>query len=94
MLGRQEENKPLGQLGQYVGFPSTSLLLPFWTENELSLGQPGQYVGFPSTSLLLPFFNDNELSFDLNGSAFSILLFSYDDLQTCALSQATSSNEI
>ena len=30
MLGRQEEIKPLlGQLGQYLGFPSTSLLLHF-----------------------------------------------------------------
>ena len=37
MLGRQEEIKPLGQPGQYyVSFPSTSLLLPFWIENELS----------------------------------------------------------
>ena len=35
MLGRQEEIKPLRQLGQYVGFPSTSLLLPFFNDNEL-----------------------------------------------------------
>ena len=35
MLGRQEEIKPLGQPGQYVSFPSTSLLLPFFNDNEL-----------------------------------------------------------
>ena len=29
MLGRQEEIKPLGQPGQYISFPYTSLLLPF-----------------------------------------------------------------
>ena len=37
MLGRQEEIKPLGQPGKYVSFPSTSLLLPFFNEYELSL---------------------------------------------------------
>ena len=42
-LGRQEEIKPLGQPGQYVRFPFTSLPLPFWTENELSLS-PGEIV--------------------------------------------------
>ena len=31
------EIKPLGQPGQYVRFPFTSLPLPFCTENELSL---------------------------------------------------------
>ena len=36
MLGRQVEIKPLGQLGQYLGFPSTSLLLHFFNDNELS----------------------------------------------------------
>ena len=36
MLGRQEEIQPLGQLGQYLGFPSTSLLLHFFNDNELS----------------------------------------------------------
>ena len=37
MLRRQEEIKPLGQPGQYVIFPSTSLLVPFFNDNELSL---------------------------------------------------------
>ena len=37
MLGRQEEIMVLGQPGQYVRFPFTSLALPFWTENELFL---------------------------------------------------------
>ena len=47
MLGRQEEIKPLGQPGQYMHFPFTSLSLPFLTENELSLAKEGQilYVG-------------------------------------------------
>ena len=35
-LGRQEEIKPLGQSRQYDRFPSTSLPLPFFTENVLS----------------------------------------------------------
>ena len=29
--------KPLGQIGQYDSFPSTSLLLPFINDNELSI---------------------------------------------------------
>ena len=39
MLGRQEEIKPIGQPGQYVGFPSLPLPLPFtiiFIDNELS----------------------------------------------------------
>ena len=36
-LGRQEEIKPIGQPGQYVFFPFTSLLPPFFNDNELSL---------------------------------------------------------
>ena len=35
-LGRQEEIKPIGQPGQHVSFPFTSLLLPFFNDNELS----------------------------------------------------------
>ena len=35
-MGGQEEIKPLGQTGQYVSFPSTFLLLPFLSDNELS----------------------------------------------------------
>ena len=32
----RKEIKPLGQPGQYDSFPSTSLLLPFFNDNELS----------------------------------------------------------
>ena len=44
MLGRQEEIKPLGQLVQYVSFPSTSLLLHFFNDNELSYSAPRQQL--------------------------------------------------
>ena len=40
MLGRQEEIKPLGQPGQYVNFPSTSLLLPFFNAMNYPSGNP------------------------------------------------------
>ena len=45
MLGRQEEIKLLGQPGQYVRFPFTSLPLPFWIEYELSYCRPA--IGTP-----------------------------------------------
>ena len=53
MLGRQEEIKPIGQPWQYDRFPSTSLLLPFFNDNELSYSRLECHCGLLSSTFTM-----------------------------------------